>query len=143
MRSFRALLSCLLVTSVTSYSQPYKIANRISFLGDSGWDYLFADSVSRQLYVSHDGDVEVIDLDSQNPVARISGMNRIHGIAVAIDLNRGFVSDGGSNVVVVFGAKSHAERQRVKTGTNPGTALCTTRPASGCSHSMAEVRTLP
>jgi len=120
MRSFRVLLfACLFVTSATSHSQQYTITNRISFPGDSGWDYLFADSASRQLYVSHGGDLEVIDLDSQKPVARISGMKRIHGIAVATDLNRGFVSDGGSNVVVVFDAKSRAELQRVKTGTNP------------------------
>src|SRR5271156_427608 len=100
MRSFRVLLfACLFVTSATSHSQQYTITNRISFPGDSGWDYLFADSASRQLYVSHGGDLEVIDLDSQKPVARISGMKRIHGIAVATDLNRGFVSDGGSNVV--------------------------------------------
>src|SRR5271163_4775141 len=113
MRSFRVLFfACLFVTSVASYSQQYKITNRISFPGDSGWDYLFADSVSRQLYVSHGGDVEVIDLDSQKPVARISGLNRIHGIAVAGDLNRVFVSDGGANVVVVFDARSRSELQR-------------------------------
>jgi YVTN family beta-propeller protein len=120
MRNSRILLLvCLLGMSVVLCAQQYQITNRISFPGDSGWDYLFADSVSRQLYVSHGGDVEVIDLDSQKPVAKLSEMNRIHGIAVAEDLNRVFVSDGGTNVVVVFDAKSRSELQRVKAGTNP------------------------
>ena len=117
MRNSRiVLLVCLLGMSVTLCAQQYQITNRISFPGDSGWDYLFADSVSRQLYVSHGGDVEVIDLDSQKPVARLSGMKRIHGIAVADDLNRVFVSDGAANAVVVFDAKSRSELHRVKAG---------------------------
>jgi DNA-binding beta-propeller fold protein YncE len=113
------LLVCLIGISTTVFCQQYKVANRIPFPGDAGWDYLFADSESRQLYVSHGGDVEVIDLDSQKPVAKITGMKRIHGIAIAGDLHRGFISDGGANEVVVFDTKSRAELQRVKTGANP------------------------
>jgi DNA-binding beta-propeller fold protein YncE len=100
-------------------AQSYKVTNRIPFPGDSGWDYLFADSANRQLYVSHGGEVEVIDLDSQKPLAKITGMNRIHGITVADDLNHGFISDGGDNVVVMFDLKSHAVLQKIKAGTNP------------------------
>jgi DNA-binding beta-propeller fold protein YncE len=102
-----------------SSAQQYKIANRISFEGDSGWDYLFADSVSRKLYVTHGNQVEIIDLDSQKPSGKISGLTRVHGVAIADDLNRGFISDGGANVVVVFNTKSDAELQRVKAGSNP------------------------
>jgi YVTN family beta-propeller protein len=110
---------CVLAASLTAFAQQYKVVNRISFPGETGWDYLFADSTSRQLYVSHGDEVEVIDLDSQKAVGKIPGMSRIHGIAIADDLHRGFISDGGSNVVVVFDTKSRAELQRVKAGTNP------------------------
>jgi YVTN family beta-propeller protein len=110
---------CVLAASLSAFAQQYKVVNRISFPGETGWDYLFADSTSRQLYVSHGDEVEVIDLDSQKAVGKIPGMNRIHGIAIADDLHRGFISDGGSNVVVVFDTKSRAELQRVKAGTNP------------------------
>jgi DNA-binding beta-propeller fold protein YncE len=105
--------------SVAVNAQSYKLTNRISIPGDTGWDYLFADSANRQLYVSHGGDVEIVDLDSQKPIGKITGMNRIHGITVADDLNRGFISDGGDNVVVIFDLKSHAVLQKVKAGTNP------------------------
>jgi YVTN family beta-propeller protein len=120
MRSSRTFSCfCILAVSISAFSQEYKVVNRISFTGDKGWDYLFADSESRLLYVSHGDQVEVVDLDSQKAVATIGGMNRIHGIAVADDIHRGFISDGGSNVVVIFDTKSRAELQRVKTGTNP------------------------
>jgi YVTN family beta-propeller protein len=113
------LILCLIGISTTLYCQQYKVANRIPFPGDAGWDYLFADSESRQLYVSHGGDVEVIDLDSQKPIAKITGMKHIHGVAIARDLNRGFISDGGANEVVVFDTRSRVELQRAKTGANP------------------------
>lgn len=120
MRSSRiALILVVIGLSVALNAQSYKLTNRISIPGDTGWDYLFADSANRQLYVSHGGDVEIVDLDSQKPIGKITGMNRIHGITVADDLNRGFISDGGDNVVVIFDLKSHAVLGKVKAGTNP------------------------
>jgi DNA-binding beta-propeller fold protein YncE len=120
MSNSRIVLCLFLVgISIAACAQQYKIANRIPFPGDSGWDYLFADSAARELYVTHGSQVEVINLDSQKPIAKIAGMIRVHGVAVADDLSRGFISDGGSNVVVVFSTKSHAELQRVKAGMNP------------------------
>jgi DNA-binding beta-propeller fold protein YncE len=119
-KSSRMILCFFLVAiSVAGLAQQYKITNRISFPGESGWDYLFADSAARILYVTHSDRVEVIDLDSQKAIAGITGLNRVHGVAVAADLNRGFISDGGANVVVVFDTKSRAELQRVKAGSNP------------------------
>jgi DNA-binding beta-propeller fold protein YncE len=119
-RNSRMILCFFLAAiSVAAFAQQYKITNRISFPGESGWDYLLADSVSRQLYITHGDRVEVIDLDSQKAITSIAGLNRVHGVAVAEDLNRGFISDGGANVVVIFDTKSHAELQRVKAGSNP------------------------
>lgn len=78
-----------------------------------------ADSESHRLYVSHAGEVEVIDLESRKPVGKISGMSRIHGIAIANDLSTGFISDGGSNQVVSFDLKTLAAKSKIATGTNP------------------------
>jgi YVTN family beta-propeller protein len=105
--------------SLAVSAQQYKISGRIPIDGDGGWDYLFADSVNGQLYVSHGTEVVVVDLSSQKPTAKITGMKRIHGIAVADDLNRGYISDGGNDVVVIFDLKSNSVLQRVATGNNP------------------------
>jgi YVTN family beta-propeller protein len=69
--------------------------------------------------VSHNTEVAVIDLATDKPVAKITGMKHIHGIAVASDLNRGYISDGGDNVVVIFDLKSNAVLQKVAAGQNP------------------------
>src|SRR5258708_3200422 len=109
------LFACLLAAN----AQQYAISGRIPLEGDGGWDYLFADSVNGQLYVSHGTEVDVVDLASEKPTAKITGMKRIHGIAVANDLNRGFISDGGDDAVIIFDLKSHAVIQKVPAGKNP------------------------
>jgi YVTN family beta-propeller protein len=109
----------LLGLSLQGNAQHYKVNGRIPLGGEGGWDYLFADSANGQLYVSHGTQVEVVDLASEKPVAKITGMKRIHGIAVANDLNRGYISDGGDDVVLIFDLKSNAVLQKVPAGKNP------------------------
>jgi YVTN family beta-propeller protein len=114
---FMVLLS--LGISAPVFAQQYKVTGQIPVDGAGGWDYAYVDSSNRQLYVAHNTQVDVVNLDSEKPVASITGLKHVHGIATADELNRGFISDGGDNVVVVFDLKSNAVLQRVKAGTNP------------------------
>ncbi len=121
MKSFRilAVSILLLAAGLPLTAQQYKVTGKIPIPGDWGWDYLLADGENRVLYVSHGTQVELIDLDSEKIIGKIDGMMHIHGIALAKELTRGFISDGGENDVVVFDMKSHAVLQKVKAGTNP------------------------
>jgi DNA-binding beta-propeller fold protein YncE len=118
-RIFLFIAPLLLGLSLQGNAQHYKVSGRIPLGGEGGWDYLFADSANGQLYVSHGTQVEVVDLASGKPVAKITGMKRIHGIAVANELNRGYISDGGDDVVLIFDLKSNAVLQKVPAGKNP------------------------
>lgn len=118
-----ASLTLLMGTVATLNAQQYAVAGRIPLSGDAGWDYLIADASNRQLYVSHRTEVQVLNLDSDTEVASIGGMKRIHGIALADDLNKGFITDGGDNVVVVFDLKSNEVKQKIKAGENPDGVL--------------------
>jgi YVTN family beta-propeller protein len=109
----------LFACSLALHAQQYAISGRIPLEGDGGWDYLFSDSVNGQLYVSHGTEVDVVDLASEKPTGKITGMKRIHGIAVVNDVNRGFISDGGDDAVVIFDLKSNAVLQKVPAGKNP------------------------
>ncbi len=119
MRNVLAAGLLLLAASVAANAQHYKVTGNIPIPGEGGWDYLYADSGSRTLYVAHNTVVDVVNLDSEKPVGKIEGMKHVHGIAVADKLNRGFISDGGSGEVVVFNLKTRAVLQKVKAGTNP------------------------
>ena len=108
-----------LAGSLGVHAQQYAVSGRIPLEGDGGWDYLLADSTNGQLYVSLGTQVDVVDLASEKPTGIITGMKHIHGIAVADDLNRGFISDGGDDAVIIFDLKSRLVLQKVPTGKNP------------------------
>jgi DNA-binding beta-propeller fold protein YncE len=113
-------LALLLFSSFGSLAfAEYHQTSTIALPGAGGWDYLIADSDSRRLYVSHTNVVEVIDLDSEKVVGQIPKTNGVHGIALAKDLGRGFISAGRDNQVVIFDLKTLATLGTVKTGTNP------------------------
>lgn len=119
MRNTLAAIALMLMASLAASAQHYKVTATIPIPGQGGWDYLHADSANRLLYVAHDSVVNVVSLDSHQLVATISGMQHVHGIAIAHRLNRGFISDGGAGEVVIFDLKTRAVLQKVKAGTNP------------------------
>lgn len=122
-RSFVAGLFCLCF-AVATYGQQYTVNERIPFAGEQTyWDYLIADSSTRHLYVTRGNELLILDLDSAKQVASITNLKRIHGIALARELNKGFVSDGGDNVVVVFDLQTNAVKQKIKVGDAPDAVL--------------------
>ena len=80
----------------------YTADKTIDLPGTGGYDYLFIDKQNNKLYVSHGSAVNVIDISTQKVVGSVDNMKRVHGIAIVNKLNRGFISDGNSNAVVVF-----------------------------------------
>lgn len=120
MRFTVALLSILFgLSHVAIAATTYHVTTSISIPGAGGWDYSAADSENRRLYVSHGTVVEVVDLDSEKLVGQIPGTNGVHGIAIANDLGKGFISAGRDNQVVLFDLKTLATLGTVKAGTNP------------------------
>jgi DNA-binding beta-propeller fold protein YncE len=110
---------CIFLLMAFSARGAYHQTAAISIPGAGGFDYLYADSENRRLYVSHATVVEVIDLDSDKIVGQIPNTNGVHGIAIAHDLGRGFISAGRDNQVVIFDLKTLATIGTAKTGTNP------------------------
>ena len=81
--------------------------------GEGGWDYLLADAEARRLYVSHGTRVEVLDLDRGDSIGVIAPTPGVHGIAVAPELGRGFISCGRDSSVLIFDLTTLRTLQRV------------------------------
>jgi DNA-binding beta-propeller fold protein YncE len=97
----------------------YKILKKIHLKGDGGWDYLKADAHERRLFITHDTMVQVLDLDSLKLVGTIEGTQRAHGVAWADELERGFISSGSTNSILVFDLKTLKKIGEIKAGQNP------------------------
>src|ERR1700683_4577414 len=100
-------------------SKAYRLIKTVSVSGDEGWDYLTVDPEARRAYISHGSHVVVMDADSYAVVGDIPDTQGVHGIALADDLGRGFVSDGRANIATIFDLRSLKTIDTVKTGTNP------------------------
>jgi YVTN family beta-propeller protein len=97
----------------------YQITKKIPIPGQGNWDYLTVDEGARRLYVSHGTQVEVLDVDSGAIVGKIENTQGVHGIAIAPDLGRGFVSNGQSSTVTIFDLKTLKSIAEVSTGKKP------------------------
>src|SRR2546425_7043744 len=97
----------------------YHLLKKIPSPGNGSWDYLTVDESARRLYVSHGMQVEVLDVDSGAIVGQIPNTPGVHGIAIAPELGRGFVSDGQSSTVTIFDLKTLKRIGEVPTGKKP------------------------
>jgi hypothetical protein len=100
---FVAVLVLVLAPLLLAAPTGYHILTEIKIGGDGGWDYLAVDSGARRLYVSHATHVVVVDLDKNTVVEDIPDTPGVHGIALAKDLDKGFISNGrGNNVTILI-----------------------------------------
>src|SRR6266576_1808126 len=85
----------VLATSVLlAASTGYHVVGEVKIGGEGGWDYLTMDNTARRLYVSHATHVAVVDVDSGKLVGDIPDTPGVHGIAIAPELKKGFISNG-------------------------------------------------
>jgi len=98
----------------------YKLTNKFHLEGDGGWDLLTSDDATNRLFVSHSSQVQVMDEKTGKQIGAIDSMNGVHGIAIADNLNKGFISSGKDSTVVVFDVTSYKVLDRVKVhGSSP------------------------
>jgi YVTN family beta-propeller protein len=104
----KKILSIALISFcfMSCISQEYKVSKKIKIAGNEGWDYLAVDEVNQHLFVSHGNVVNVVDLVSEKTIATISDTKGVHGIAIANDLNKAFITDGKDNTVTIVDLKT-------------------------------------
>jgi hypothetical protein len=97
----------------------YHVTSQIKIGGEGGWDYLTVDAAGRRLFVSHATHVVVVDVDAGKVIGDIPNTPGVHGIALAPELNRGFISNGRGNTVTVFDLKTLKATGQAAAGENP------------------------
>jgi DNA-binding beta-propeller fold protein YncE len=102
-----ALLACIAVAQSPA-TGPYKIVKTAKTGGDGGFDYIYADSDGRRLYIPRSGQqnarIDVFDLDTLAPAGSVPNANA-RGAATDTKSGHGFVS---SSPVVMFDTKTLA-----------------------------------
>jgi YVTN family beta-propeller protein len=110
---------CLVLLGAAASLGGYTLLKKIPIPGQGSWDYLTVDEGARRLYVSHGTQVEVLDVDSGAIAGQIPNTLGVHGIAIAPELGRGFVSNGQSSSVTIFDLKTLKPLSEVPAGKKP------------------------
>jgi len=118
-----ALFVSLFAIFSTAADPGYHVIKTYKLGGEGGWDYLNLDSSSRRLYISRATHVIVIDADSGKPVGDIPDTPGVHGIALAPELGRGFISNGREGTVTIFDIQTLKLITKLKVGDNPDAIL--------------------
>ncbi len=112
--SVRNMFALLLVAAVSftlsgrALAQgQWAVENTFHLGGDGGFDYITVDAKSHRLYIPRSTHTLVVDADSGKLLADITGQKHNHGVAVAPELGRGFITDGAGSIVV-FDLNSNA-----------------------------------
>jgi DNA-binding beta-propeller fold protein YncE len=123
-RRFPAVFAAVCCLSLSSAYASHHVAHEVKLSGNDGWDYLAVDGKDGKLFVSHGTRVEVLDTGKLASAGIIPDTPGVHGIAIAKDLGRGYVSAGAASTVVVFDLKTLARVAEIKTtGENPDAIL--------------------
>ncbi len=121
--SFAGLAGFNASTTSAASMTDYHLRKEIPIGGQASWDYLSVDPGSRQLFVSHGTSVAVVDIDKETVVGEIEDTPGVHGIAIAPELGRCFVSNGRENKASIVDLKTLKTLSKVETGENPDAIL--------------------
>jgi hypothetical protein len=117
------LVLLLTATATFAADSEYHVIQTYKLGGEGGWDYLNLDGASRRLYISRATHVIVMDAESGKVVGDIPDTPGVHGIALAQELGRGFISNGREGTVTIFDLNSLKVITKVTAGTNPDAIL--------------------
>ena len=106
-----SLILLIMFSFTSAFSQQpenpgYKIINKIPLQGDEKWDYLFSEDQTGLLFVSHGTSVQVVDQKKGKVVGKIADLDGVHGIAIAPDFNKGYISTKNDNSVTIFDTRT-------------------------------------
>lgn len=111
---------CLLVTAALAQSGgPYAVLKTAKVGGEGAFDYVYADSAGRKLYVPRPGNpnprIAVFNLDTLQPLGEIPWANA-RGVAVSTKSGHGFAS---SKPVTMFDTKTLAVLKKIDVNGGP------------------------
>jgi DNA-binding beta-propeller fold protein YncE len=117
--SFALLILSPAVFHAAPQNSGYHVLRTIKLGGEGGWDYVTVDSDAKRIYIPRSTHIMVLDEDSGKLIGDIQGMNELHGVAVAPEFNRGFVTGNKSEqegTIYIFDLKTLKLTNSIKSG---------------------------
>lgn len=114
-----SLMSATLLVSLAGAATNYELLKKVAVAGAGGWDYVIVDEAGRRVYIAHTTQVDVMDADSLALVGTIPNTPGAHGVAIASEFGRGYITAGKSDSVIPFDLKTLKAFPEIKVGKKP------------------------
>jgi DNA-binding beta-propeller fold protein YncE len=114
---FLSIVLCALIASAAPTTS-FRVVKTVTLGGEGGWDYLTFDPDANRVFITRGTHVIVVDKNGKQ-IGDIPNTPGAHGVALAPEFHRGFISDGGNNTVTQFDLKSLAVVGPISVGTRP------------------------
>jgi DNA-binding beta-propeller fold protein YncE len=103
--------------------ESYHVSGTFQIGGEGRWDFITVDPAARLLYVPRQTHVQALKEESGELVADLPNTPGVHGVALAPEFNRGFISNGTGNSVTIFDLKTNKALAIVPAGKKPDAIL--------------------
>lgn len=123
---FCVVVSLALIFCGAASAQSYKVLKRIPIGGEGAWDVPRVDPDAHRIYITRGTHVMVVDETTGKLIGDIAVANAkgVHDVALAPDIDKGFISDGSTNIITIFDLKTLKPISDVKiTGQDPDSIL--------------------
>ncbi len=117
--NFVTILPLLCAIASAANAADYAVAEKWPLGGEGGWDYPSVDPGAHLLYLSRATHVAIVDTRGGKIVGDIADTPGVHGIAIAQDLGRGFISAGKANQIKVFDLNTRQVLASIEVGSKP------------------------
>jgi DNA-binding beta-propeller fold protein YncE len=118
------ILTAVALFAIPAFAQKsFKLADRVKLGGEGGWDYLTYDGDAHRVFITRGTHVMVVDAKTLKPTDDITGLSGIHGVALAPQLGRGFITSGGDDMLAIFDLNTLKVLDKVKVGGRPDAVL--------------------
>ncbi len=117
---FTLIITALLLTQATHAQRgegTLKVIDTFHIKSNGGWDYVTCEN--DLLYISHGGQVNILNAKNGDSVGIIAGTTGVHGITFSPKYHKGFTSNGKLNTCTIFNIETRKTIAEVKTGENP------------------------
>jgi YVTN family beta-propeller protein len=121
--SYTSLAALAVVALLSGFAEAcpissYTVTDTLNLPGAVRWDLLAFDGQQHRLFITRGESVDVLDTASKEIVGSIPS-HGVHGVALAPELNKGFISDGAANTVTVFDLATLKPIATIPAGTKP------------------------
>lgn len=123
-RILALILAAAAIVAIPAVAQKsYKLADRVKLGGEGGWDYLTYDPTANRVFITRGTHVTVVDAKTLKQTADITDLQGVHGVALAPELGKGYITSGGDNMLAIFDLKTLKVTDKVKVGERPDAIL--------------------